>query len=43
MPAILANSKDGQGHKDIHISWYQYENLITSNAHVQYETRILII
>ena len=36
MPLIMANSKDG--HKDIQISWYQWENLITRNVHVQYKT-----
>ena len=28
----MANSKDGQGHKD------KYLDLVTKNAHVQYET-----
>ena len=34
MPLIMANSKDGQGH----IFWYQYEDLVSRNAHVHYES-----
>ena len=32
MPPIMANSKDGQGHKE------KYLDTSTKNAHVQYES-----
>ena len=35
MPPIMTNSKDGLGHKDKYLD--TKEDLVTRNAHVQYE------
>ena len=39
MPPIMANSKDGQGHKDKYLDTSK-KNLVTRIAHVQYESSI---
>ena len=36
MPPIMANSKDGQGHKDKYLDTSRM--IVSRNAHVQYES-----
>ena len=36
MPLLMANSKDGQGHKDIYLD--TSTNIVARNAHVHYES-----
>ena len=38
MPPIMANSKDGQGHKDKYLDTSRKILFVTRNAHEQYES-----